>query len=64
VGRACWAINGTFFDGKIHGDFASKMTACVDCEFYRIVVYEEGLNYQGAKEILDGLKNEIIDQLK
>jgi hypothetical protein len=63
-GRACWAITGTFCDGKIHGEFASKMTACVDCEFYRIVVYEEGLNYQGAKEILDRLKNEIIDRLK
>jgi hypothetical protein len=55
-GRSCWAITGTFCDGKIQGEFASKMCKCVDCKFYHIVVYEEGLNYQGAKEILDRLK--------
>ena len=59
-GRACWAISGTFCDGEIQGEFTSKMYKCADCKFYRIVVYEEGLGYQGAKEILERLKKSFI----
>ena len=55
-GRSCWAITGTFCDEKIQGEFPSKMCKCVDCKFYHIVVHEKGLNYRGAKEILDRLK--------
>ena len=55
-GRACWAITGTFCDGKIQREFASKMYKCADCKFYRLVVHEGKLNYQGAKEILERLK--------
>ena len=33
------------------------MCECLECEFYLIVVHEEGLDYQGAKKILDRLKN-------
>ena len=55
-GRSCWAITGTFCHGRIQGEFASKMSDCVDCELYRIVVHEEGLNFQSAKKILDRLK--------
>jgi len=55
-GRVCWAITGTFCHGRIQGEFVSKMSDCVDCEFYRIVVHEEGLNFQSAKKILDRLK--------
>lgn len=55
-GRACWAITGTFCDGRVHGAFVSKMSDCVDCEFYQRVAHEEGMNFQGAKEILERLK--------
>lgn len=55
-GRVCWAITGTFCQGEVQSSFASKMGDCVYCEFYILVVHEEGLNYQGAKEILDRLK--------
>jgi len=55
-GRVCWAITGTYCNGMVQGDFASKMTDCIDCDFYRLVTYEEGLNFQRAKEILDRLK--------
>lgn len=55
-GRVCWAITGTFCDGRIQGEFASKMSNCVDCEFYRNVAREEGLDFKSAKEILDRLK--------
>ena len=43
-------------DGEVQGEFALKMTGCIDCEFYRLVTHEEGLNFQSAKEILDRLK--------
>jgi hypothetical protein len=55
-GRSCWGITGTFCHGRIQGEFVSKMPDYVHCEFYRIVAHEEGLDYQGAKEILDRLK--------
>ena len=54
-GRVCWAIAGTFCDGSIQRDFKSKMGNCSTCEFYLLVAYEEGLNFQGAKAILDRL---------
>ncbi len=55
-GRSCWAITGTFCDERIQGEFASKMSDCVHCKFYRRVAHEEGLNFQSAKKILDRLK--------
>lgn len=55
-GRACWAITGTFCHGRVQKSFSSKMADCVHCEFYILVVHEEGLNYQDAREILDRLK--------
>jgi hypothetical protein len=44
-GRACWAITGTFCHGRVQGEFASKMADCAECEFYIIVVHEEGLHF-------------------
>lgn len=56
-GRACWAIAGTFCDGKVQGTFAQKFASCVECEFYKVVLKEEGKNYQGAGVILERLKS-------
>jgi len=41
-GRLCWALSGTFCDGKVQGSFAEKLASCVTCEFYRLVRQEEG----------------------
>jgi hypothetical protein len=51
-GRACWALTGTFCGGKVQGSFASKLTNCMECEFYKQVSSEEGKAYEGARTIL------------
>ncbi|HMK46388.1 MAG TPA: FIST N-terminal domain-containing protein [Methanocella sp.] len=43
-GRACWAIAGTFCNGKAQGVFAMKRSDCESCAFYRTVHDEEGPN--------------------
>lgn len=40
-GRSCWALVGTFCGGKVQGSFASKLSGCLDCEFYNTVKNEE-----------------------
>jgi len=34
-GRVCWAVAGTFCEGKVQGTFAQKYESCKKCEFYR-----------------------------
>ena len=33
-GRACWAVAGTFCEGKVQGTFAQKYQNCKKCEFF------------------------------
>ncbi len=40
-GRYCWAIAGTFCNGKVQGTFARKLGECTNCYFYRFVEREE-----------------------
>lgn len=39
-GRVCWAVAGTFCNGKVQGAYAQKLTTCVACDF-RLKVQEE-----------------------
>ena len=55
-GRACWAIAGTFCEGKVQGTFAQKLCDCIKCEFYKKVVKEERQDFLIASKILDKLK--------
>lgn len=41
-GRICWAVAGTFCDGKIQGEFAEKQVTCMECDFFKQVLKEEG----------------------
>lgn len=50
-GRACWAIAGTFCKGKVQGTLAHKLGDCLDCEFFKKVVHEEGDKFEFAKVI-------------
>jgi len=34
-GRICWAVAGTFCEGKVQGTFAQKYENCEKCEFYQ-----------------------------
>ena len=51
-GRACWAISGPLCGGKVQVTFAAKLGHCMQCEFYKVVVREEGPSLQQAKQII------------
>ncbi len=39
-GRICWAVAGTFCEGKVQGTFAQKCEDCRKCDFYRALKKE------------------------
>ncbi len=41
-GRICWSIAGTFCRNGVRGTNARGIRSCSDCDFYRLVVREEG----------------------
>ncbi|HUH65270.1 MAG TPA: ATP-binding protein [Syntrophales bacterium] len=41
LGRVCWAVAGTFCEGKVQGTFAQKYEDCKKCEFYQKIRREE-----------------------
>ena len=47
-GRACWAVAGTACGGTIQGTFALKLGKCLRCDFYRLIVQEEGPAHSGG----------------
>jgi hypothetical protein len=51
-GRGCWALTGTLCGGKVQGTFAAKLGNCMQCEFYKLVLSEEGPGFESAKQIL------------
>lgn len=51
-GRVCWALAGTLCGGKVQGTFASKLSNCINCDFYKSVQKEEGKSITSTKEIL------------
>jgi hypothetical protein len=55
AGRACWAIAGTLCGGKVQGFFALKMGTCLQCDFYKLVLAEEGQQLVKVQEMLDKL---------
>lgn len=44
AGRICWAVAGTFCGGKVQGSFAQKRMSCLNCDFFKHVKDEEGLD--------------------
>lgn len=50
-GRSCWAVSGTFCEDEIQGTFASKLSDCTQCDFYRLVVKEQGGQFFDTREI-------------
>ena len=54
-GRACWVVSGTFCKGEIQGTFALKARNCLECDFYRAVVKEEGSNFTATPMLYDKL---------
>ena len=67
AGRICWAVAGTFCDGKIQGTFAEKRKSCTACEFYKKVQAEEEKaerNPKFLKIISEADGNPIFDKMK
>jgi hypothetical protein len=56
AGRACWMVAGTFCKDDIQGTFAVKYDGCSKCEFFKLVLKEEGRNYQMTAVLLNLLK--------
>ena len=50
-GRICWALSGTLCGGKVQGTFATKLTNCMDCDFYKVVHEEQGKNCKSVNEL-------------
>ncbi len=42
AGRFCWAVAGTFCYGKHQGSYVEKQASCQSCDFFKIVLAEEG----------------------
>ena len=57
-GRCCWAVSGTLCGGKVQGAFAQKVGNCMNCDFFKVVVSEEGREYVGTMKILEKLKEQ------
>ena len=55
-GRVCWAVAGTLCGGKVQGTFSAKLSSCLQCEFFKLVVKEEGTDFVEVDEILAKLK--------
>ena len=55
-GRACWAIAGTLCGGKVQGSFVAKAASCLQCDFYGLVVQEEGSSLANTRDILSRVR--------
>ncbi|HCY87599.1 MAG TPA: serine/threonine protein kinase [Desulfobacteraceae bacterium] len=76
AGRFCWAVTNTACKDLVQGDYAQKIKECRDCEFYHMVIAEEGTRnlrtkflrfVQGAgigPSVLRGLSRTVIPQGK
>jgi len=45
-GRFCWRIAGTLCGGEPQGTAAQKLFNCLDCNFFKLVIAEEGRNFK------------------
>ncbi|MCF6247164.1 MAG: protein kinase [Desulfobacula sp.] len=67
AGRFCWAVAGTFCEGKCQGTYAQKQSSCQECDFFKIVLAEEGtlnLRTKLLKFLPPHTKHSILDNLK
>lgn len=58
AGRTCWAVAGTLCEGKVQGTFALKIKNCLYCDFYKLVLREEGRTFTITRDILSRIKKD------
>lgn len=56
AGRSCWVVAGTFCGGEKQGSFASKLSSCMACDFYRSVKDVEGKGFEMSGALLKKMK--------
>jgi hypothetical protein len=56
AGMACWVVAGTLCGNQVQGTFAKKYSNCEKCDFYKLVLEEEGPRYHLALLLLAKLK--------
>lgn len=45
-GRVCWAVAGTYCNGKVQGTYAQKLLSCLLCDFRQKVREEEEFRFR------------------
>ncbi len=66
-GRICWAVAGTFCDGKKQGAFNAKRDSCIKCDFFQLVSRQEGESDKPTKllkYLLKTVDDSFLDELK
>jgi len=58
AGRACWAIAGTMCGGAPKGLIALKLKDCMQCDFHRLVIEEEGKTEESTSDIIQKIRSE------
>ena len=58
-GRTCWVMTGTLCRGEKQGNFAQKLLSCMQCDFYKAVLGEEGKDFVFADQVLPKLYTQI-----
>ncbi len=58
-GRSCWIISGTLCNGETQGSFATKITSCIECDFYQLVAEEEKEAFESIAQTLMSLDHEL-----
>ena len=56
-GRACWAFAGTFCNGTVQATFAKKIADCINCSFYKLVLWEEEKDFVPSLEIHERIED-------
>lgn len=52
-------IAGTYCKGEVQASFAKKFSNCKECDFYKLVKEEEGIEkFNSCSDLLDILKNQ------
>ena len=57
AGRACRVVSGTFCNDQVQGNFATKMVMCMRCDFFNLVVHEEGEKLVKMIDLVHKLKD-------
>ena len=46
AGRYCWKVAETLCGDKVQGTFAEKLPDCFQCDFFKFVRFEEGVDFR------------------